>query len=171
MPAATRRPTGLIAWIFLVGLIGVFVYLAWIKPLWVGGFFVVIVILSVIETRRRRARFALLQGQRSEDGGICEFARSFDSHHVDTWVIRAVYEELHSYLRGSGVNIAIRADDDLVKGLGIDAEDLEMGIASDIASRTGRSLKNPKQNPYYDKVRTAGDLVRFFNSQPKVGAT
>jgi hypothetical protein len=35
-----------------------------------------------------------------------------------------------------------------------------------VAERTGRSLREPKRNPYYKRIITAGDLMNFFNSQP-----
>jgi acyl carrier protein len=158
---------GPLGYAVLAAMLAALFYLAWNHPFWTGGSLVALAILVVVENRWRRVRMAKLAARRPSTEGICEFARSFDSRHIDTWVIRAVYEELHSYFHVVGVNIAIRADDDLAHELGIDSEDLEMDIVLDIAQRTGRSLKDTKQNPYYDKVRTARDLVMFFNAQPK----
>ena len=59
-----------------------------------------------------------------------------------------------------------RFDDDLP----IDMEDLEMDLAVQISQRTGRSLTDSVANPYYEKIRTVGDLVLFFNAQPKAAA-
>ncbi len=42
-----------------------------------------------------------------------------------------------------------------------------MDIVAQIAQRTGRSLSNTTANLYYSKVKTVGDLVLFFNAQPK----
>lgn len=43
-----------------------------------------------------------------------------------------------------------------------------MSIAETIAQRCGRSLDNFDENPLIGKVKTAGDLVMFFNAQPLV---
>jgi hypothetical protein len=100
---------------------------------------------------------------------ICEFARSFDCRVVDTWVIRAVYEELQSEVQLAW--LPIRANDVLVKDLHIDPDDLDMSLAPAIAARTGRSLESAETNPYSGKVLTASDLVLFFNGQPRCGGT
>ncbi|MGC3980199.1 MAG: hypothetical protein QM808_02975 [Steroidobacteraceae bacterium] len=97
---------------------------------------------------------------------ICEFARSFDERSVDTWVVRAVYEQLQEHL-GSKYQIPIRASDVFGQDLPIDSEDLDMDIASEIAQRTARSMDKMEANPLYGKVKTAADLVHFFNAQPK----
>lgn len=99
---------------------------------------------------------------------ICEFARSFDTQHVDTWVIRAVYEQLQNYLAHVVPEFPVRADDYLRDHLINDPDDLDLDLVSEIAKRTNRSLLNADQNPYYDCVLTVRDLVLFFNAQPKL---
>jgi hypothetical protein len=42
-----------------------------------------------------------------------------------------------------------------------------MDLMAEISQRAGRSLSNTTANPYYDKVKTVGDLVLFFDTQPK----
>ncbi|HVX90748.1 MAG TPA: hypothetical protein VHC20_03920, partial [Candidatus Paceibacterota bacterium] len=94
--------------------------------------------------------------------------RSFERRRVDTWVIRAVYEQLQSHL-GTEKPVPIRATDSLANDLLVDDEDLDMDIAEEILQRTGRSMKDTERNPYYGKVRTVADLVYFVNEQPKAG--
>ena len=101
------------------------------------------------------------------EDSICTFARSFDYRHIDTWVIRAVFEELQEELGSEGRMFPIRAQDDLVKDLRIDPEDIDMSLAPAIAQRTGRTLQESGSNPYWGKVHSVADLVRFFNLQPK----
>jgi hypothetical protein len=128
----------------------------------VGAF----VALAVTEHYRQKARLRrLVQSRRGES--ICEFARSFERHHVDTWVIRAVYEQFQEYL-GGNPPMPIRAADRLKDDLPLDMEDVELDIALQISQRTGRLLSNTIANPYYAKVKTVEDLVLFFNAQPRV---
>ena len=98
--------------------------------------------------------------------GICEFARAANCRVNDPWIVRAVYEELSGAVSVKGSVVPIRWDDQLEEDLGIDPEDLDMGIAPVVGERAGRSLTNIEKNPLYGKVRTAGDLVAFFNAQP-----
>jgi hypothetical protein len=50
--------------------------------------------------------------------------------------------------------------------LRIDADDLEEVVAVEIAERAGRSLQDTTRNPYFKRVHTVKDLVRFFCAQP-----
>jgi hypothetical protein len=102
----------------------------------------------------------------SREESICTFARSFDVRGVDTWVIRAVYEELREWLAQDGRPFPVRAQDALVRDLRIDPEDIDMSLAPAIAQRTGRSLERSERNPYSGKVQSVADLVMFFEHQP-----
>lgn len=113
----------------------------------------------------RRQLVPLIASRQSES--ICEFARSFDCRRTDTWVIRAVYEELQDYHVRYG-KLPIRATDLFESDLLIDDEELDYLIAPAIAERTGRSMEYIKENPYAGKVRSVADLVRFFNLQPRL---
>jgi len=106
-----------------------------------------------------------------EGESICEFARSFDHHAVDPWIIRAVYEELQNYLKSDQAVFPIRSTDRLVEDLSVDLEDLNLDVAPTIAQRVGRSVIDTKANPLFGKVHTVGDLVIFFNHQPRGNAT
>jgi hypothetical protein len=123
-------------------------------------------VLSAFTVRRRLADLAVVRQGES----ICTFARSFGRRAVDTWVIRAVYEELQPYCRSVRVTLPLRVTDHLEEVLGIDAEELD-DVAEDIAHRTGRPLDVCDRNPFYGKVVTVGDLVWFFAHQPLKGAS
>ena len=118
--------------------------------------------------RRTRQDLQALAANRTGES-ICDFACSFDCRVVDTWVIRAVYEELQSEVQLA--SLPIRASDVLVKDLHIDPDDLDMSLAPAISARTGRTLEDVEANPYLGKVLTAFDLVLFFNGQPRCGST
>ncbi len=115
------------------------------------------------ESKRQRRKFEALAEERRELS-ICDFARSFDCREIDTWVIRAVYEELQGYMNFCDGQIRIKADDNLFEFLEIDEEDLDMDILEKIAQRTGRSINNTEANPYYGKISTVRDLVGFINA-------
>jgi hypothetical protein len=118
--------------------------------------------------RREKRRLAALAATRGGKS-ICEFARSFDTRAVDTWVIRAVYEELQDLLRSNYPSFPLRASDRF-EDLGIDDDDLEMDVAAVVAERTGRTLDDADRNPFFKKLRTVADLVMFFDAQARVKA-
>jgi hypothetical protein len=120
----------------------------------------------LIETRRRKLRLKALAASRAGDS-ICTFARSFDCRETDTWVIRAVYEQIQAHLASDAPAFPLHRDDHLIKELGIDPDDLSEDIAEEIAMRTGRSLEETGKNPFFEKVETVGDLVQFFLHQPR----
>ena len=102
---------------------------------------------------------------------LCEFARSFDCRVIDTWIIRAVYEELQEELHCYAPDFAIRASDSLEKDLHIEPEDLDLSLAPAISTRTGRTLERIGNNPYWGKVKSVSDLVMFFDKQPHSSPT
>jgi acyl carrier protein len=164
MPKYTRKRYWP-AWVALAILAFVPVYFLLNHPVGTSAVLSLLVVMSVVENKRRKARLVALAESRSGES-ICEFARSFERKEIDTWVVRAVYEQLQRYL-GEDPSVPIRATDRLKEDLPIDSEDLELDLMAEIAQRTGRSLDNTIANPYYDKVRTVGDLVLFFNAQPR----
>lgn len=173
MPHYVPEQTGIFGWsLLLVLLLPPFIMLGYAFHAfpWITGTVVLVgVIATVIANRNFKARLVALATVRRSDS-ICSFSRSFDTREVDTWVIRAVYEQLQNYLSSAYPDFPIRADDRLIDGLSIDAEDLDMDLVSEIAERTGRSLENAKSNPYYQQVHTVRDLVLFFNAQPLTSA-
>ncbi|SMF96379.1 hypothetical protein SAMN02949497_3775 [Methylomagnum ishizawai] len=124
-----------------------------------------VAILAYIEAHQERRRINALVQSRPTDS-ICSFARSFNTRKKDTWVIRAVYEEIGTYLNSRRTPFPLRATDRLWKDLRIDPDDLEDIVIRDIAYRARRSLDNTKNNPYYDKVETVADIVNFLMAQP-----
>ncbi len=168
MPAAPvyKVPGG--SWLFLAGLMAGLAYWLSQQPYLVGVLVAVIVSLGGIvwiEMVRDMRRLRRLAASRQEES-ICQFARSFD-RHTDTWLIRAVYEELSRYLSVDGRPIPVRRQDRCKKDLGIDPEDLD-DIGSDAAFRAGRSMDDCDKNPMYGKVQTVGDLVTFLAYQPRI---
>jgi hypothetical protein len=143
------------------------VYALWEHPLWTLAAILALAVGAAVSSKASRTKLEQLAANRSQGGGICEFARSFDFHQVDPWIVRAVYEEVTRYFKDLGADVEIRADDDLIKDLGIDPEDLDMGIAMDIAARTGRSFDGYKSNPYLAQTNIVRGLVMFFNAQPR----
>jgi hypothetical protein len=156
------------AWAALALLALVPVYFFLIHPIWTSIVVAAFVLMAIVSNYRYKARLRQLVESRAGES-ICDFARYFEPSQVDTWVVRAVYEQLQDYL-GGNPPVPIRATDRLKDDLPLDMEDIEMDIASQIAQRTGRSLSNGVANPYYDKVKTIEDLVLFINAQPKMAA-
>ena len=105
-----------------------------------------------------------------KDLSICDFTCEFNPKEVDTWIIRATYEQLQKSL-GTKKLIPIKSSDHLFDDLMLDEDDLDLDLAEEIAQRTGRSLDNIEKNPHYGKVQTAKDLVLFFNKQILESAT
>ncbi|XLZ71791.1 hypothetical protein ABT364_07425 [Massilia sp. SR12] len=115
------------------------------------------------DLKRSRQQQAAVIASRGDER-LCEFARSFNSRDVDTWIIRAVFEELQKELGGARV-FPLRASDRFIEDLCIDLEDLDMVLVPAIAARTSRSLDDCRSNPYWGEVKTVAELVYAFNAQ------
>ncbi len=169
MPRYIPQRPDTMSWLVLLVLVigyGVALY----QLPWVLGILTVVgaigsVIVSHNFKARLTARLTSLAALRSNES-ICTFAKSFNTREVDTWVIRAVYEQLQNYLEASYPQFPIRADDQLDGCLITDPDDLDLDLAKEISMRTGRSLESAKDNPYYANIKTVRDLVLFFNAQP-----
>lgn len=61
----------------------------------------------------------------------------------------------------------VRASDLLLNDLHIDSDDIEE-LLVDIAARSGHSLDETEDNPFYGNINTVRDLVLFINAQPRV---
>ena len=131
-------------------------------------FFVVPFYVLPLLLKGEHRRLRRLASDRQNEN-ICDFVRKFDWRRTDTWVLRAVYEELSRHLAVDRRSLPIRADDYLWEdGLGIDSEDLD-DLALAIAARAGRSLDDTRKNPFYGgKVQTIRDLVAFMEHQPRL---
>jgi hypothetical protein len=153
----------------LLGALALFMALVIFQPVVLAilaGVALLVIIGSLIEKPKMERYFYALSQERT-GLSICEFTREFDVHTVDTWIIRATYEQLQAALPTKH-KIPIKGSDDLIGTLKLDEEDLDFNLAEEIAQRTGRSLANLEDNPYYGKVTTARNLVMFFNHQPRV---
>ena len=106
---------------------------------------------------------ALYVERKNEDIGT--FTRLLDYKNIDTWIIRAVYEEVNSELEYDKP-LPLRPSDNLEKDLKLDDEDLEY-ILTHIFARVEISVENIEKNPYYGKIETVGDIIHFCNYQPK----
>lgn len=120
---------------------------------------------TVVIHRREKRRFELLSESRNGES-ICVFAKSFDTRTTDTWVIRAVHQELQAVLHTYAPDFPVRASDLIFEDLGLDSDDLEE-LLRDVAKRSGRLLDASEKNPYYGSVNTVMDVVLFTNAQPK----
>ena len=171
MPKYIRGQFGVFGWLVFLPFLGIAMYAIYQLP-WLLGVIAVIVVVGTITTKRIKHNLELqlkeLAAQRGNES-ICTFARSFNPREVDTWVIRAVYEQLQDYLAFAYPQFPVRAEDRLYGCLITDPDDLDLDLAKEIAERTGRSLEDTKGNPYYEKVETVRDLVLFFNAQPVKG--
>ncbi len=156
------RATGSFVVFLLLIMLG---YAIWYNPkiaIILLGIFLAIISISFFSSDATKALDALYRERRGDDIGT--FARLFNFRNIDTWIIRATYEEINSEL-GYKKPFPLRPSDFLEKELNFDVEDLEF-ILGRIFSRVGISDKNIERNPYYGKVETVGDLVNFCNHQP-----
>ncbi|WP_308366979.1 MULTISPECIES: hypothetical protein [unclassified Microbulbifer] len=153
---------------FLVVVVAIVIY----QPIYLAailGVALLIVVWSKFEQPKIDRYFQSL-GKERIGISICEFSREFDTRSVDTWAIRATYEQLQAALPTTH-KIPIKASDNLIETLKLDEDDLDLDLVEEIAQRTRRSLKNFEANPYYGKVTTAKNLVLLFNHQPVASAT
>ena len=158
--------------IALAILLCVFVLVSILSPIFlviVVGISILIGVWSYFEQPKIDRYFENLFSERKHLS-ICDFAREFNSKEVDTWIIRATYEQLQKSL-GTNQLIPIKSSDHLFDDLMLDEDDLDLDLVEEIAQRTGRSLDDFDQNSYYGKVQTVKDLVLFFNKQLLVNAT
>lgn len=163
MPPAPSAPWTLPSCIAFALIVGVLVAFVYVYPVILLILFAIVVLTVIVGVHEGR-RLATLAGERQGES-ICTFTRSFDYRRVDTWVIRAVFEELQPYCRFGRRVLPLRAADDLDAVLRIDPEDLD-DLASDMAFRAGRSLEDSEKNPFFGKVKTVSDLVSFLANQP-----
>ncbi len=148
--------------------VAIVIYQPWYLVV-IAGIALLAIVWSAIDQPKVEEHFQNLCEERS-GLSICEFAREFDPKLVDTWIIRAVYEQLQAALR-TKQNVPIKASDGLFDTLMLDEDDLDLDLVEEIAQRTSRSLDGYESNPYYGKVTTARNLVLFFNYQDRASAT
>ncbi|AFV00104.1 hypothetical protein [Simiduia agarivorans] len=164
-PKKASKP---VVFAFFAIAVAIVIYQPWYL-LVIAGIALVVIVWSAIDQPNVERHFQNLCKERS-GSSICEFAREFDSKVVDTWIIRAVYEQLQAALP-TKQSVPIKASDGLFDTLMLDEDDLDLELIEEIAQRTGRSVEGYESNPYYGKVTTAGNLVLFFNHQARANAT
>lgn len=167
-PVAVSPPLRWPARCFLAAMAVAFVAVFWKRPVAVGGSLLALGSLVAVLSRREALHLARM-AQSREGESICQFARAIDCRRVDTWVVRAVYEELQRSL-SAVVAVPLRVTDHLQRDLGLDADDLDELVA-DMAQRARRSLADTSANPLFGKVTTVGDLVEFLQAQPRLPAS
>jgi len=121
-----------------------------------AGAFILVALLTALHHRRLKR----IRAERKEES-ICTFARTLPAKAHDTWIIRAVYEEIHQQ-----VEAPIRPSDNLRRFWGIHGEDIDDAVMR-IAHRAGRSMADTPKNPWFDRVTTVADLISFLEHQPK----
>lgn len=163
MPPLEAGPTTPCQWAVLVALgLGVVWALIAVPALrWAA---VLMVIVSVIFNEIIGVRLRRLARTRSDDIGT--FARSLDVRNTDTWLIRAVYEEVNALLPSKLRPFPLRSTD-TCEILHIDPEDLD-DLVEIVAERAGYSLEQLEDNPHYGSVRTLGELIRCLQAQPRI---
>lgn len=170
MPSKAHPPLSLTAWMLLIGFASWCLYMLWQYPLISGLFFGAVAALHWHHQRGIRHHLRMLATSRAGES-ICAFARAIDCRTLDTWIVRAVYEEIQDHLSPAFPTFPVRWTDRLVEDLRIDPDAMDEELAMDISERTGRDLRNSDANPLFGKVKTVRDLVLFFHAQPKIHAT
>jgi hypothetical protein len=144
-----------------------FVSAVWAAPIILVATVSVLGLIAAAATLSERRYRAHLQSiAKSREGeSICIFARALPVRQLDAWVVRAVFEQLQSFLDGIHQGFPIRASDRLVEDLRVDLDDVGGVLLPEIAQKSGRSLTDIESNPYYGKVVTVDHLIRFFCAQ------
>ena len=164
-PVAVRPPLRWPARCFLAVMAVAFMAVFWTHSVAVGGSLLALGSLVAVLSRCEALRLArMTQGRAGES--ICQFARSIDCRRVDSWVVRAVYEELQRSL-SAAVVVPLRVTDNLQRDLRLDPDDLD-DLVVDMAQRARRSLADTSANPLFGKVTSVGDLVEFLQAQPRL---
>ncbi len=185
------------AWLMVVMGLGimevavcVFAYQMDRKTIKILAFFVLIAVFWVVDAVRTRHMRRLAASRKGE--GIGTFARSFDRPR-DTWILRAVYEELSRHLAIDDRPFPVRRADRLKRDLkvaqdslcdwirdiafraqrSVDKKDLRIDLLSftllgNMASPAERSLDGAEKNLVYRKIQTVGEIVAFLEHRPRV---
>ena len=140
-------------WLLCLLLVGGYVALLIAYPMAVLLMTLFIALLG-LAGHHRDARIAAARTGES----ICTFARGF-GREIDTWIVRALYEELCEF-----GPIPPRASDDLATVFGID-DDLE-DLIEDVATRAAYSLEYAATYWLARRLRTVEDLAVLVNDQP-----
>lgn len=164
MPRYKPQPFGVASWfVFLVLACGGF-YILWLHPLLTAFAVVLVIGLGVYEHVKEKLYFKKLMRQRQGES-LCTFSRAENLTGIDTFILRAVYEEIQIEIPPQQ-NFPLRWSDNLYSGLHLQGDNVEELIER-VAQRTGRCIKHTELNPLFGKIHTVGDLIVFFNHQSK----
>ena len=152
------------AWGLVLAMVVGYAYEIWQHPVIMGVLSAVVAVVVMRNRRQTKQHLAELALERTGEA-MCEFSRAFDVRKIDTWVIRAVYEQLQQQMRWVHPKFPVRATDRLVEDLRLDPDDIDMDVFVDVTGRTGRSRRNTKSNPMSGRLKTVEDLVLFFCAQ------
>jgi len=166
--AASKRDKA-VGFVALAALVLGYGWLLWKWPVATAGLTVAAFMWVVLQRRRDRQNLSRLRITRANES-ICTFARTLPIRQLDTWVVRAVFEELQQHLSVvlKCEEFPLRPSDRLIEDLKIDPDDLDLDLLPEIARKSRRDLTNTTGNPYYDKVKTVADLIAFLCAQPAV---
>jgi hypothetical protein len=156
MPSYEEPRLSFVGSLVLVAILSSCALLIWIEPWAVLAVVAISIVLTLVD-KCWRTRMANSRQHES----LCTFARNFDCRAIDTWIIRAVYEQIQPL-----VGFPLRKWDTLRADLRLDGDDLSC-LAEEIAARTGRPLHGTEKNPWFGRVDTVADLVSFFSCQSK----
>ncbi len=170
MPKYKSVPSPWWGWVISVAIIAGFIYICWDNPWFLPSLVVFAVCLHVIA--KSPAEDLRNTAAKRPNDSICTFARSFDCRKVDTWVIRATYEQIRELMSLEIDDFPLRIEDHLVDDLHIEHDDFELDLMEKISQRTGRPLSTFEMMriPYAQNLKTVGDLVHMFNLLPKQAA-
>jgi len=154
-----------IRWVLALIVLLFYIYALCLFP-WIILLIPVILIASKLQNKKYDQNIRKIAASRiGEDIGT--FAKQFDCHQIDTWVIRAVYEQFQLYLENVYPGFPLHPDDNIYEDLVADPDDFDMELIEEIAQRAGRSLDSIEKNPHADKIDTIRGAVLFFNAQPR----
>ena len=155
----------LYGFLFIGTVVSSLLYLLWTEPdfrLFVLAFIAVVLFTFFFYPDETEHLKRLQRERRGEDIGT--FARALDYRKIDSWIIRAVYEEINDELPLE-TPLPLRPMDRLKEDLKLDEEELEFALDR-IFVRVGLGEDKIEENPYYGKIETVEDLVHFCNHQP-----
>ncbi len=104
--------------------------------------------------------FSRLDKERTEEN-IGTFAFALPAWHHDTWVVRAVYEELSSFCQ-----IPVRPNDDLRKTLKLDIDDIAYVLILS-AERIGTVTDGMENDKSRTNISTVADMICFMERYPR----
>jgi len=142
----------------------------------------VFIVLSLISYDLKKHK--IFNSRPNDDIGT--FTKDLNYRELDTWVIRATYEEISEYMKIKGKPFPIRPSDKLYLDLGLSCDNLH-DMVDNITSRIGRELEliediddliehekfeenedNDNSPLHYTGACTVEDLIMYINKQPKI---